>query len=229
MLPRERLQDFGAHTLSDAELLAILLRTGRPNPLTPGIPGVITTAETILQQFSSLKELLDLPAHRLQSISGLGPSKSATLLAVKEISKRLWKNYDHPQKKILSVQDAYELFSDLGANTQESLHVALLNSQQQLIARKLIFLGSLTHCHVSPREILKEALTHNATKVIIAHNHPSQNPEPSPEDTRFTHQLKKACSLIGITLLDHLIICLDGRYRSFRQDWQPTPKVSASR
>ncbi len=117
--------------------------------------------------------------------------------------------------RVTSVKEAYDVFKDIAEETQEVLSAAFLNSAHGVLGRMEIFRGTITHITASPREILRAALLKNATKILIAHNHPSQDPLPSAEDQRFTKQLERAACLVGIPLLDHLIICQRNVFYSF--------------
>jgi len=206
--PRERLLEKGAHSLHDTELIAILLRTG--------VHGcnVLTLSEHILSHCGSLRELFSANVEELQGIPGLGKAKIATLLAIKEIAHRVWRGSDM-SVEISNGERAYELFCDIVHEPQEVLVAAFLNTQNRLLARREIFRGSLDVSVANPREIIREAFKTNAAKIIVAHNHPSQNPEPSEQDRRFTMKMELAARTVGIPLVDHLVVCEAKRYFSF--------------
>jgi len=213
--PRERLLELGAPSLSDAELLCILLRTGKAQADKRAGLAVVHLAETILNEFRSLKDVLSASKEELGRISGLGPAKVATLLCVKELSQRIWKQTLVHQEAINTSRLAYGLFCDLVLESQEVLCAAFLNNQNKLIRKQSVFKGLTEGVLARPREVIREAIRANASKLIIAHNHPSENPEPSEDDLKFTWLMDKAAALVGISFVDHLIVCSGGRYFSF--------------
>lgn len=208
--PRERLLAKGTSSLSDLELVAILLRTGY------GEKNVLEFAGLLCKKFGPLQDLMKASQEELKNVRGIGPAKLSTLLAMKEIAIRFWRGDSQPKFLMESSSAAYRYFSDIALRDQEVLVAAFLNSQLEVILRKEIFIGTLNGSLVSPRELLKEALRVNAAKILIAHNHPSQNPEPSEEDRVFTSLLDEVCKNLGVMLLDHLIICSQNRFYSFR-------------
>jgi DNA repair protein RadC len=217
--PRDKLLEKGASHLTNEELLAVLLRTGNRslNRTGQGLQ-VLSLAHCLFSQFPDWRELLCASPEQLKDFSGMGDTKAATLLAVKEIAFRLLK--EPLTKKDFSIEnceDAHALFADLAEENQEVLAAAFLTTKNRLIARLEIFRGTLTHSSVSPREILKEALKRNAAKILLAHNHPSGTPNPSPEDCAFTRQMQEASRLLGIVFVDHLILGEAMSYFSFAQ------------
>ncbi len=199
--PREKLLTRGAAALADAELLALLLRTGLPGH------GVVALASQVLHEFGGFAGLLHTRADDLKRIKGLGPAKRAELAAVAEMARRalaeqlaLAPVFDLPQK----VKDYLAL--QLGGHAHEVFAVLFLDAQHRLIALQEMFRGTLTQTSVYPREVVKAALTHNAGAVILAHNHPSGVAEPSRADEFLTQTLKSALQLVDVRLLDHMII-----------------------
>lgn len=199
--PREKLLKRGPSALSDAELLALLLRTG--------IPGkhVVQLAQELLDRFGGVAGLLHTGADALQCIKGLGPAKRAEVVAVLELARRalaqelrLKPLFDSPK----AVRDYLQL--QLGARTHEVFAVLFLDSQNRLIELEELFRGTLTQTSVYPREVVLRALHHHAAAVVLAHNHPSGTAEPSRADESLTSTLKAALSLVDVRVLDHFIV-----------------------
>lgn len=199
--PREKLIKYGPEKLSNSELLAILLRTGKKGE------NVVEMAQKILQKFNSEK-LAHTPFHELKKYSGLGPAKSCEIVACFELGKRLLK-----EKKtglILSPQEIYNELKDLRNHKKEHFVIFYLDSRNQEIKREIISVGTLNASLVHPREVFEPAIIHNCAQVIVAHNHPSGDPEPSEDDIEITKRLQQAGKILGIELLDHIIIAKDG-------------------
>ncbi|KXT78685.1 RadC family protein [Streptococcus sp. DD13] len=214
--PRERLLQEGAEGLSDQELLAILLRTGtRQNP-------VSVLASKILEELGDISRLRQFSLEELQQLKGIGPTKAIEFKAMIELGRRIKYYQEVKDHQILSSRDlAKQLMLDIGGNPQEHLLALYLNTQNKIIRRKTIFIGSVNRSIAEPREILHYAIKYMATSIIIAHNHPSGVVLPSTNDIHFTNGLKKSCEIVGIHLLDHIIV--GGQdYYSFREeeaDW----------
>ncbi|MGB7420998.1 MAG: DNA repair protein RadC [Comamonas sp.] len=205
--PREKLLARGAAALSDAELLAILLRTGIQGK------GVLLLAQELLgrEGFGGIAGLLNASSADLARIKGLGPAKRAELLAVMELARRALAEQlreravlDTPQ----AVRDYLQLH--LGAQPHEVFALLLLDSQHRLIAFEELFRGTLTQTAVYPREVALRALHHGAASVVLAHNHPSGSLEPSRADEALTQTLKSALALIDVRVLDHIIVAPGG-------------------
>jgi DNA repair protein RadC len=201
MRPREKLLARGAASLSDVELLALLLRTGLPGR------GVFDLAEQVLAEFDGFGGLLRAQAGDLKRIKGLGPAKRAEIAAVIEMSRRALAQplrqrpvFDAPQK----VKEYVALH--LGARVQEVFAVLFLDGQHRLIELEVLFQGTLTQTSVYPREVVRQAMKHNAGAVILAHNHPSGVAEPSRADEHLTQTLKSALQLVDVRVLDHLVV-----------------------
>lgn len=172
-----------------------------------------TPLQTWFEQSPTLWHLLE----RLESAQGLGFPCAAgkkKLQAVFQLAQRLYMG--RRGLEIRSADEAYALFADMALGAVERVEAAFLTTQNELIDRREIFLGDLSGAFARPRELLREALLANAAKMLVAHNHPSQCPDPSPEDEQFTAQLQRACEDLGVILVDHLIICRGGVYYSFR-------------
>lgn len=203
--PREKLLQRGADALADAELLALLLRTGlRGQP-------VLSFAQQLLQRFGGLAGLLQATPAQLAGIKGLGPAKRAELLAVFELARRALAEpmrqrpvLDHPQ----AVADLLRL--QLADRAHEVFAVLFLDAQHRLLALEELFRGTLDQASVYPREVALRALQHGAASVILAHNHPSGVAEPSAADTALTRQLQAALALLDIRVLDHFVVTRAG-------------------
>ncbi|MDA1106860.1 MAG: DNA repair protein RadC [Proteobacteria bacterium] len=203
--PREKLLARGPGALSDAELLAIFLRTGVRGKT------AVDLGRDLLQQFGSLRALLEADHAHLCSATGLGPAKSTQLQAILEMARR------HLGEQLargdaLSHPDATRNFltAHLRAYRHEVFGCLFLDQRHRVIAFDELFHGTIDGASVHPREVVKRALGHNAAAVILAHNHPSGVAEPSEADRHITQRLKAALALIDIRLLDHFIIG-DGR------------------
>ena len=200
-LPRERAIKYGFDTLSDADLIAILLRTGSKKE------NVKELALKILKEMNDLKGLQNSRLSKLASIDGVGKVKAITILSALELGKRLNKEETKQLIKIKESVDVYNYFrSELENETQEKFMVLFLNNQNDLLASKVMFIGIANQSLVEPKEIFKEAMLYNASRIIVLHNHPSGNPSPSKEDYLITDRIKKSGQLLNIILLDHLII-----------------------
>jgi DNA repair protein RadC len=199
--PREKLLARGASALSDAELLALLLRTG--------ISGkhVVQLAQELLDRFDGVSGLLHTSAEALKVVKGLGPAKRAEVVAVLELARRALAQvlqarplFDSPKE----VRDYLQL--QLGARNHEVFAVLFLDSQNRLIALEELFRGTLTQTSVYPREVVLRALHHHAAAVVLAHNHPSGTAQPSRADEVLTQTLKASLALVDVRVLDHFIV-----------------------
>lgn len=209
--PREKLLSQGAGTLADAELLALLLRTGLPGR------GVLALAQQVIDEFKGLPGLLRASADDLKRIKGLGPAKRAEVLAVLELARRAIVQqlrqstvFEHPQQ----LKDHLRL--QMGHLAYESFVVLFLDARHRLVESREMFRGTLTQTSVYPREIVKQALAVNAAAVVLAHNHPSGNAEPSRADEILTQTLKSALLLVDVRVLDHVVVAGD-RTTSFAE------------
>ena len=199
--PREKLLNLGAEALSDAEILAIFLRTGTKSL------SAIDLARSLIAQFGSLAELLAAPPETVLSCHGIGTAKYAQILASLEMGKR----YLDSQLKTGSVLNRSQAVKDY-VSTQLRQHkcevfaVLCLDNALKLINYEVLFTGGISACSVCIKQILRHALSHGASQLIIAHNHPRVSATPSDADNQLTIQLKKACELIDINLIDHIIV-----------------------
>jgi DNA repair protein RadC len=213
--PREKLAKLGAGSLSDSELIAILLRTG--------LKGVnaVDLARQLIQKFGTLSELSRATVRDIAKVKGVGPTKAVQLAAAFGLATRLAREtigrapLDKPEL-------VYELLgAEMRQLEKESLRVVLLDTKLRLMKVEEVSLGSLNECLAHPREILRPAISHNAYGFILVHNHPSGDPAPSEADRRLTVRISEAARLLQVTLFDHLIVGApaQGRlpYFSFRE------------
>lgn len=205
--PREKLAKYGPEKLSNSELLAILLRTGKKGE------NVVEMSNKILKKFSA-ENLPNASFSELKNHSGLGPAKACEIIACFELGKRLLKN---KQTKIyLSPEEIWGELKDLRNHKKEHFVVFYLDSRNQEIKQETISIGSLTANLVHPREVFEPAIRHSAAHIIFSHNHPSGDPEPSEDDLLITKKLVQAGEILGIEVLDHIIVGQKG-YFSFKE------------
>lgn len=194
-LPREKLQKYGVNKLNDYELLAILLGSG-----VKGL-NVLQLSKKIMQIISKIgKDKIQFGD--LLNIKGLGNAKASQVLAVIELTKRF--NTDMPE--ILSAEDVWKLSSDFRDSKKEHFVAFYLDTQNRLIERQIISIGTLNTSLVHPREVFEPAVTLHAASIIVAHNHPTDNSEPSDEDIVLTRKLNDAGRILSIALLDHIVV-----------------------
>lgn len=199
--PRERLLRQGAMSLSNQELLAILLRTGTKEE------SVLALANRVLSTFERLHHLKHATIEEMIAIKGIGEVKAIQILAAIELGRRLSQKQNDDKFTVRSPQDAAAyLMPDMTSLSQEHFVALFLNVKNQIMHKKTIFIGSLNASIVHPREIFCEAVKRSAASIICAHNHPSGIPTPSPEDIEVTKRIQEAGFIIGIELLDHIII-----------------------
>ncbi|CUA96340.1 RadC family protein [Thiomonas bhubaneswarensis] len=199
--PREKLLARGPHALADAELVAIVLRTGVRGQ------SAIDLAAALLDRFGGLHGLLNAPADDLRKVKGLGAAKFAEIAAVLELARRTLSEQMTQQPLLDSpaaVRDYLRLW--LGAQPMEIFAALFLDAQHQLIAAEELSRGTLAYTSVYPREVVKAALRRNAGALILAHNHPSGVAEPSAADRTLTQALQSALALVDVRVLDHLVV-----------------------
>ncbi|MGA8883742.1 MAG: DNA repair protein RadC [Acinetobacter sp.] len=220
--PRERLLSQGAQSLSDAELLAIFLRSGSQQH------SAVELGRLLIRHFGSLNPILDAQLEDLSQFHGIGASKYAQLMAVKELGRR----YVTQQLKqtALPLGTSRQLldflrFEFLG-EAQEVFGVLCLDAHLRKISFKKLFFGSLNACEISMNQLLRHTISQRATSIVIAHNHPFGKPEPSPADLQLTRQIQQACSLVEIRLIDHCIVSAEGCF-SFAEHRLISPEKSA--
>lgn len=212
--PREKLLARGAGALSDAELMAVFLRVG----LRGGT--AVDLGRDLLNQTGGLRQLLEMPPERMKRLRGLGGSRSAMLIAALELGRRFMAE-ELRRGPLLQDPDTAGslLMAELRGETSEVFLVLFLDNKHRVRAMEKMFKGTVDSAPVYPREVVRRAIDHNASGVIIAHNHPSGVAEPSQADRDVTDQLCRALKLIDVDVLDHLVIG-DGCWESFmRRGW----------
>lgn len=198
--PRERLFRLGPSALSDAELLAIFLRTGKPGT------SAIQLAYELINHFGSLAALMSADPTKLSQISGIGAAKSAQLQAILELGKRYLRQKRPKKNRILNSKEAKELISlEIDSLDREVFACLFLDAHNHIISFQRLFSGSVTESHVYLGTVVQAALEVRSVHVICAHNHPSGNIKPSKADILLTQQLKAALALVDIKLIDHII------------------------
>ena len=209
--PRERLQRHGPHVLADAELVAILLRVG------VGGESVLDLSQRLLQELGGVSGLARASLSDFQAVKGVGLAKAAQIKAALELGRRLALSDQDPKPQIKSPGDAaHLLLGEMSFLQQEQMRVLLLDTKHRVLATPTIYVGSLNTSVIRIGELFREAIKQNCAAVILAHNHPSGDPTPSPEDISVTEQIVKAGKLLDIEVLDHLIIG-EQRYLSLRE------------
>jgi len=210
-MPREKLLRRGPQSLSDAELLAIFLRTG-----TPGM-NVLALADKLLQDFGSLRQLFSATQNEFCQHKGLGQAKYVQLQAVLEMTQRYLAETLKRGGALTSPQQTRMYLSSVLRDRQrEAFYVLFLDNQHRVISDEVMFEGTLDAANVYPREVVKRVLHHNAAALIVAHNHPSGVAEPSQADRRITQRLSDALALVDVRILDHFVIG-DGEVVSFAE------------
>lgn len=209
--PREKLLRYGADSLSNSELLAIILRSGTKNE------NVISLCNRIMAQAKGLNGLLNSSAEELMNIQGIKSCKASQLMAICELYKRFKAFKSGDEYKISNPKDAALLvMEDMKELKKEVLKIILLNTKNMVIGIRDVSLGSLNSSIVHPREVFLEAIKNSSASIIVCHNHPSGDPTPSNEDINITMRLKECGKLLGIELLDHVIIG-NGIYVSLKE------------
>ncbi|QNP41844.1 RadC family protein [Lysobacter solisilvae (ex Woo and Kim 2020)] len=199
--PREKLLARGAGALSDAELLALFLGSGLRGR------DAVATARELLATHGPLRPLLEQPPHALRRLPGLGPARACTLAAALELGRRLLHAELERGAVLGDPQAAGRYFMQhLRGRPHEVFAAMFLDTRHRVLAYEELFQGTLDGAEVHPREVVRRALGHNAAAVIVAHNHPSGNPEPSAADRAVTARLKQALALVDLRLLDHFVI-----------------------
>lgn len=203
--PREKFKRFGVENLSDAELIAIILRTGAKD---------ISVKDLAISISNNLK-YKTLTMNNLMQIKGVGEVKAITLLSAIELGRRTLKTTEDKKFSITNANLVFELYKYEFKNTdQEHLIVLFLDTKKQIIATKTMFIGTINKIIVHPREIFYEAIKNCSVYILLIHNHPSGDPTPSKEDIEFTKEIIKVGELIKIPLIDHIIIG-NNKYYSF--------------
>ncbi len=203
--PRERFLKYGPEALSDAELFAILLRTGTRGKKGEKGENVIEMSNRLINEYG-LDKLLECSLVELQKINGIGPAKAMQILTIAELQKRINQS-KKPTKKITCAEDVFNLMHErLKDKKEEHFYVLMLDTKNNIIGEQLISKGILDASIIHPREVFKPAIKNSASKIILVHNHPSGDPAPSGEDLEITEKLMKAGEDMGISVLDNIII-----------------------
>lgn len=209
--PRERLIGHGPESLTNQELIAIILRTGTKDE------SVLQLSQKLIQHFDGLRMLKHASLEELTSLKGIGKAKAIQLLASLELGRRIATLQEVERYVIRSPEDgANYVMEEMRFLSQEHFVCIYLNTKNQVLFRKTIFIGSLNSSIVHPREVFKEALKRSAASIICVHNHPSGDPTPSREDIDVTKRLVECGKMMGIELLDHIIIG-EKRYVSLKE------------
>lgn len=211
-MPRERLERFGISALSNAELLALILATGTKHK------SVLSISNELLLKSGGLRGIFDLELSELKEIDGIGEIKAGKLLAIFEIAKRI---HCVSREKRLLLNQPDKVFEYIKSKylgeKRECIYSLSLDSKNQLISADLISIGTVNYSVAHPREIFKYAIKHSAVSILLIHNHPSGNLEPSQEDLNLTKRVESAGAIIGIKLLDHIIVS-DEAYYSLKEN-----------
>jgi DNA repair protein RadC len=203
--PRERLQKFGPEALSAQELLALVIGWGIPKK------SVMNIAQELLAKFGNIKAISNATIEELSQIKGIGLAKAAQLKACFELGKR---EELEPELKNFDIKDPESVVRAIRASikdkAKEHFKLILLNPRNKIIGISTISIGTLNASLVHPREVFKDAIMHSAASVVLAHNHPSGDPEPSEDDLKITKKLVDSGKILGIEVLDHIIIAKNG-------------------
>lgn len=211
--PREKMAANGAAVLTDAELIAILLRTGTAEKSAIDIASEMTADGGLYKRLAGITRL-----NELTNIKGLGQAKAATVLAALEIGRRIASAKPIEKIHLSCPQDVADfLMPRLRYVAKEQFVVILLNNKNKVIGTEVVSEGSLSSSIVHPREVYAPAILHHAAAIMVAHNHPSGDPKPSIEDEEVTRQLLRSGKVLGIPMIDHVIIG-DGNYYSFLEN-----------
>ncbi len=209
--PRERLAKYGAESLSNSELLAIILRSGVKGDT------AIDVANRLLKQYDGqLREILSADLKELESIKGVGFTKAIQIKASFELAKRIFET-DIEHQQVVFPQDVVNIMlPKLKFEKQEKLYILLLTGKNYLLSKKLVAIGGIDYNTFKPKEVLHIAVKYNASSIILVHNHPSGDPSPSKQDIEITRKIIDAGKIIGISVRDHIIIG-DGKYTSLKE------------
>ncbi len=203
--PRERLQKFGPEALSAQELLALVIGRGIPKK------SVMNIAQELMARFGSIKAINQATIEELSQIKGIGLAKAAQIKACFELGKR---EQLEPELKNFDIKDPEAVVKAIRASikdkAKEHFKLILLNPRNKIIGISTISIGTLNASLVHPREVFKDAITHSAASVVLAHNHPSGDPEPSEDDLKITKKLVDSGKILGIEVIDHIIIAKNG-------------------
>lgn len=204
--PREKIVKNGVYYLSDVELLAVILRSGGKGE------SAIELARTILEKYENLFGLIGVDVKQLSQVKNIDIAKASSVIAAIEMGLRLGKNQNtKAQIEVKKPQDVADLLKkDILGKTKEHLFLISLNARNRLISTDLISIGTIAETLMSPREIFRQAVLRNATAIVLAHNHPSNDPNPSSEDISSTNRVAAAAQEFGLKFLDHIILTNNG-------------------
>ena len=212
--PREKLHNTGKENLRDEELIAILLGTGSAKQ------NALALSMSLLKHFP-LKKLAAVSADALIRFPGVGRAKASRIVAALELGNRIYAPSSLTQVVIRSTQDVISQLRDIVEKRQEFLVVFYLNARYELIQKEIVGQGSLNHMMITAKEVFSPALMSPCASIIVAHNHPSGDPDPSDDDIAFTTRIHEAGEVMGIPMLDHVIVAKHG-YFSFRENKKGT-------
>ena len=199
--PRERLAKYGANTLSNSELIAILLRTGMKGE------SVLNMSQRLVSKFNGLERMGRASFHQLCSLDGISEAKACQLLAAFELGRRMVSLSPEERATINSPRDVYNLLgADMRYQEQEHLRVLLVSTNSEVVDNLEVYKGTVNSAAVRVAEVLRPAIRENCPSIIVVHNHPSGDPSPSGPDIMITRQIKQAAELMDIELLDHIVI-----------------------
>jgi len=202
-----RFRKSGRKAFQDHELIELLLAYAIPRKDTKPI------AKRLLAKFGSFQAVLDAPRERLEEIEGIGEHASTLIILMRACMSRYFEPAKDDKPVISGPEDVLDFMrAEIGGSAKEQFMLVCLNAAGRLVHTQIIAEGTVDAAHVYPREVLKEAISHNATALILVHNHPSGTLHASQQDMRLTNQLTEICSQVGISLHDHLIVTRSGAY-----------------
>lgn len=220
--PRERLEALGSQALSDAELVALILRTGTPDA------DALLLARRLLSRCGGLRGVARSGGGELRGAPGMGPAKTAGLLAALEIGRRLAIHRLSPGQRVRSAEDVHRHFYPRLRDTLHERFIALLlDGRHRFLGDLVISQGTLTASLVHPREVFRPAIREAAAAIVLVHNHPSGDPSPSHEDLEVTRRLARAGEILGVRVIDHVIVAEAG-YHSFAEAGEMDEDASGS-
>ncbi len=209
--PRERLKRLGAEALSAQELLAVIISRGSPNK------SVINIAQDLLTKFGNINAISQATIEQLTEVDGIGPARATQIKACFELGKRKDLEPETKDTHIENPKDVVDAIrKDLKDKAKEHFKIIMLNSRNKVIGIGDISVGTLDASLVHPREVFKEAISHNSASVILVHNHPSGDPEPSDDDIKITKKLVESGKILSIEVIDHIIVGKNSYY-SFKE------------
>ncbi len=204
--PQEKLMRYGCDRLTDTELLAIIIGSGTRKQ------NALRLAQKIVGNYS--REEGRIHYHALKIHHGIGNAKACRIVACFELGKRLFRN--KKTSLVLSPEDVWKELVDIRARSKEHFIIFYLDVRNQIIRKEIVSIGTLNMSVVHPREVFENAIRHSCAQIVISHNHPSGDPNPSDEDTELTHRLLEAGKILGIEIIDHVIVAKESYY-SFQE------------